>query len=230
MPVIAIIYTSLVALVQEDMKKLIAYSSVAHMGFVTIGLFTFNVQGLEGAMFVMLAHGLIAGALFLCVGVVYDRLHTREIARYGGLAKNMPRFAFIFMLMTMASVGLPGTGGFVGEFLVIVGAFAANTWVALLMTTGVILGAAYALWLYRRVVFGKLEKDDLKALTDLTPREIMIFAPIAVAVIWLGVYPSSFLDIMEPSIVYLVDHHNAALALDPAALPSAAGTVDAAKH
>ncbi len=228
--VVAVIYTSLVALVQEDMKKLIAYSSVAHMGFVTIGLFTFNVQGIEGAMFVMLAHGLISGALFLCVGVVYDRLHTREIARYGGLVERMPRYAFVFMLMTMASVGLPGTAGFVGEFLAIVGAFEANTWVALLMTTGVILGAAYALLLYRRVVFGKLEKEDLKAMTDLSPREILIFAPIAVAVIWLGVYPSSFLDIMEPSITYLVEHHNAAIALDAAMQSAGAETLGAAKH
>ncbi len=228
--VVAVVYTSLVALVQEDMKKLIAYSSVAHMGFVTIGLFTFNVQGIEGAMFVMLAHGLISGALFLCVGVVYDRLHTREIARYGGLVERMPRYAFVFMLMTMASVGLPGTAGFVGEFLAIVGAFEANTWVALLMTTGVILGAAYALLLYRRVVFGKLEKEDLKAMTDLSPREILIFAPIAVAVIWLGVYPSAFLDIMEPSIAYLVEHHNAAIALDAAMQTAGAEMPGAAKH
>jgi NADH-quinone oxidoreductase subunit M len=200
------------------------------MGFVTIGLFTFNVQGIEGAMFVMLAHGLISGALFLCVGVVYDRLHTREIARYGGLVERMPRYAFVFMLMTMASVGLPGTAGFVGEFLAIVGAFEANTWVALLMTTGVILGAAYALLLYRRVVFGKLEKEDLKAMTDLSPREILIFAPIAVAVIWLGVYPSAFLDIMEPSIAYLVEHHNAAIALDAAMQTAGAEMPGAAKH
>jgi NADH-quinone oxidoreductase subunit M len=210
--VVAVIYTSLVALMQQDMKKLIAYSSVAHMGFVTIGLFTFNPQGIEGAIFVMLAHGLISGALFLCVGVIYDRLHTREIARYGGLADNMPRYAFVFMLMTMASIGLPGTAGFVGEFLAIVGAFEANTWVAVLMTTGVILGAAYALWLYRRVIFGKLEKEDLKALRDLSPREIAIFAPICAAVIWMGIYPSVFLDIMEPSVMHLLDNHDKAIA------------------
>ena len=210
--VIAVIYTSLVALMQQDMKKLIAYSSVAHMGFVTIGLFTFNQQGIEGAIFVMLAHGLISGALFLCVGVVYDRLHTREIARYGGLVENMPRYAFVFMLMTMASIGLPGTAGFVGEFLAIVGAFEANTWVAVLMTTGVILGAGYALWLYRRVVFGKLEKEDLKALKDLSPREIAIFVPVCIAVIWMGVYPSVFLDIMGPSVVHLLDNHDKAIA------------------
>ena len=209
--VIAVIYTSLVALMQQDMKKLIAYSSVAHMGFVTIGLFTFNLQGIQGAIFVMLAHGLISGALFLCVGVIYDRLHTREIARYGGLVENMPRYALVFMLMTMASIGLPGTAGFVGEFLVIVGAFEANTWVALLMTTGVILGAGYALWLYRRVVFGKLEKEDLKALMDLTPREIAIFAPLVVAVIWMGVYPSAFLDLMEPTVMHLLENHDKAI-------------------
>ncbi|WP_417515231.1 NADH-quinone oxidoreductase subunit M [Minwuia sp.] len=209
--VIAVIYTSLVALMQQDMKKLIAYSSVAHMGFVTIGLFTFNPQGIEGAIFVMLAHGLISGALFLCVGVIYDRLHTREIARYGGLVETMPRYAFVFLLMTMASIGLPGTAGFVGEFLVIVGAFEANTWVAMLMTTGVILGAAYALWLYRRVVFGALEKEDLKKMLDLSPREIAIFAPLVVAVLWMGIYPSVFLDIMEPSVMHLLENHDKAM-------------------
>ncbi|MEC9348033.1 MAG: NADH-quinone oxidoreductase subunit M [Pseudomonadota bacterium] len=215
--VIAVIYTSLVALMQQDMKKLIAYSSVAHMGFVTIGLFTLNVQGIQGAMFVMLAHGLISGALFLCVGVVYDRLHTREIARYGGLVENMPRYAVVFLLFTMASVGLPGTAGFVGEFLAIVGAFEANTWVATLMTTGVILGAAYALWLYRRVVFGKLEKEDLKPLKDLSKREILVFAPLVVTVLWLGIYPSTFLNMMEPAVQNLVEHHEKALAATEAA-------------
>jgi NADH-quinone oxidoreductase subunit M len=225
--VIAVIYTSLVALMQKDMKKLIAYSSVAHMGFVTIGLFTFNPQGIEGAIFVMLAHGLISGALFLCVGVIYDRLHTREIERYGGLVETMPRYAFVFMLMTMASVGLPGTAGFVGEFLAIVGAFEANTWVAVLMTLGVILGAAYALWLYRRVVFGKLEKEDLKGMLDLNAREIAIFAPLVAAVIWMGVYPSVFLDIMEPSVMHLLENHDKAIAAAEAMSEMAANATEA---
>ena len=167
--IVAVIYTSLVALAQTDMKKLIAYSSVAHMGFVTAGIFALNRQGVEGAMFQMLSHGIVSGALFLCVGVVYDRLHSREIARYGGLVNNMPRYAFAFMIFTMASVGLPGTSGFIGEFLVMVGVFKASTWVAFFITTGIILGAAYMLWLYRRVVFGKLEKDDVKAMLDLEP-------------------------------------------------------------
>ena len=159
---IAVIYASLVALMQEDIKKLVAYSSVAHMGFVTIGIFTFNQQGIEGGIFQMLSHGLISGALFLSVGVVYDRLHTREIARYGGLVHRMPRYAAFFLIFTLANVGLPGTTGFVGEFLVLVGVFQVNTWVAFLATTGIILSAGYALWLYRRVIFGVLEKADLE--------------------------------------------------------------------
>jgi NADH-quinone oxidoreductase subunit M len=207
---IAVIYTSLVALAQADMKKLIAYSSVAHMGFVTCGIFTFNQQGLEGAIFQMLSHGIVSGALFLCVGVVYDRLHTREIARYGGLVNNMPRYAFAFMVMTMASVGLPGTGGFVGEFLIMLGTFQANTWVAALITTGIILGAAYMLWLYRRVIFGKLEKEDLKHLLDLSPREVAIFVPLLLIVLWMGIYPSSFTSIMGPSVQRLVQNYQAA--------------------
>ena len=207
---IAVIYTSLVALAQTDMKKLIAYSSVAHMGFVTCGIFTFNQQGLEGAIFQMLSHGIVSGALFLCVGVVYDRLHTREIARYGGLANNMPRYAFAFMVMTMASVGLPGTGGFVGEFLIMLGTFKANSWVAALITTGIILGAAYMLWLYRRIIFGKLEKDDLKGLLDLSPREIAIFVPLLLIVLWMGIYPTSFTSIMAPSVQRLVENYHAA--------------------
>jgi NADH-quinone oxidoreductase subunit M len=207
---IAVIYTSLVALAQADMKKLIAYSSVAHMGFVTCGIFTFNQQGLEGAIFQMLSHGIVSGALFLCVGVVYDRLHTREIARYGGLVNNMPRYAFAFMIMTMASVGLPGTGGFVGEFLIMLGTFQANTWVAALITTGIILGAAYMLWLYRRVIFGKLEKEDLKHLLDLGPREVAIFVPLILIVLWMGIYPSSFTSIMAPSVQKLVQNYQAA--------------------
>ncbi len=180
------------------------------MGFVTCGIFTFNQQGLEGAIFQMLSHGIVSGALFLCVGVVYDRLHTREIARYGGLVNNMPRYAFVFMIMTMASVGLPGTSGFVGEFLVMVGTFKANSWAAALITTGIILGAAYMLWLYRRVIFGKLEKEDLKAMLDLSPREIAIFLPLILIVLWMGIYPSSFLNIMSPSVQKLVQNYEAA--------------------
>ena len=209
--VIAIIYTSLVALVQEDMKKLIAYSSVAHMGFVTIGAFTLNMQGVEGSILQMLSHGIVSGALFLCVGVVYDRLHTREIARYGGLVHRMPHFAFVFMLFTMANVGLPGTSGFVGEMLILVGAFQANTWVAMLATTGVILGAAYALWLYRRVIFGQLTKDDLKGMLDLSPREIAIFTPLVILAIALGIYPVPLLDVMAVSVRHLIEKHHAAL-------------------
>ena len=210
--VIAIVYASLVALVQEDMKKLIAYSSVAHMGFVTMGIFALNTQGIEGAIFQMLSHGIISGALFLCVGVVYDRLHTREIARYGGLANNMPKYALVFMLFTMANVGLPGTGGFVGEMLTLIGAFQANTWVALIATSGVIFAAAYALWLYRKVVFGELTKDDVKAMLDLSPREIAIFAPLVVMTLWMGIYPAPFLDVMAASVKNLLEQHEAALA------------------
>ncbi len=203
--IVAIVYTSLVALAQEDMKKLIAYSSVAHMGYVTLGIFTFTQQGMEGAIFQMLSHGIVSGALFLCVGVVYDRLHTREIARYGGLVHRMPKYAVVFMLFMMASVGLPGTSGFVGEFLVLVGAFRSNTWVALLATSGVVLGCTYMLYLYRRVIFGKLTRDDLKAMLDLDRREIAIFAPLVVLVLWMGIYPSSFLDLMELPVGQLVD-------------------------
>ncbi|MCW0233532.1 MAG: NADH-quinone oxidoreductase subunit M [Ferrovibrio sp.] len=210
--VIAIVYASLVALVQEDMKKLIAYSSVAHMGFVTMGIFALNTQGVEGAIFQMLSHGIVSGALFLCVGVVYDRLHTREIARYGGLASNMPKYAAVFMLFTMANVGLPGTGGFVGELLTLVGAFQANTWVALIATSGVILAAAYALYLYRRIVFGELTKADLKAMVDLSPREIAIFAPLVIMTLWMGIYPAPFFDVMAASVKHLLDQHQTALA------------------
>lgn len=194
---IAVVVTSLIALVQHDMKKLIAYSSVAHMAFVTIGLFAFNRQGIEGAMMVMLSHGLVSGALFLCVGVIYDRLHTREIDRYGGLSNNMPRYALFFMLFTMASVGLPGTSGFVGEFLSLVGAYEASSWVAAVATTGIILGAAYMLYLYRRVAFGEAKGADAAALPDLNMREFIILAPIAAAVLWMGVYPESFMAPMR---------------------------------
>ena len=197
---IAVVYTSLVALVQSDMKKLIAYSSVAHMAFVTIGLMAFNRQGIEGAMLVMLSHGLVSGALFLCVGVIYDRLHTREIARYGGLADSMPKYALFFMIFTMASVGLPGTSGFVGEFLSLTGSYQANSWVAFVMTTGIVLGAAYMLYLYRRVVFGRLDKDDVRAMPDLSMREVALLAPIVGAVFWMGIYPETFLRPMRADV------------------------------
>ncbi len=200
---VAVVYTSLVALVQQDMKKLIAYSSVAHMAIVTVGLFAFNQQGIEGAMMVMLGHGLVSGALFLCVGVIYDRLHTREIARYGGLATNMPRYALLFMLFTMASVGLPGTSNFVGELLALMGVYEASSWVALVCTTGIILGAAYMLYLYRRVVFGPLDKPDVAAMPDLSMREVALLVPIALAVLWMGIYPESFLKPMRADVAAL---------------------------
>ncbi len=199
----AVVLTSLIALVQHDMKKLIAYSSVAHMAIVTIGLFAFNVQGLEGAMIVMLSHGLVSGALFLCVGVIYDRLHTREISRYGGLSINMPKYALFFMLFTMASVGLPGTSGFVGEFLSLAGIYQANTWVTAVCATGIILGAAYMLYLYRRVAFGTQENADAAAMPDLSMREWLMLGPIAAAVLWMGVYPESFLAPMRKDIAAL---------------------------
>jgi NADH-quinone oxidoreductase subunit M len=200
---IAVIYTSLVALVQHDMKKLIAYSSVAHMAIVTTGLFSFNPQGLEGAMVVMLSHGLVSGALFLCVGVIYDRLHTREIDRYGGLSINMPYYALFFMLFTMASIGLPGTSGFVGEFLSLAGIYQVSSWVALVCTTGIILGAAYMLYLYRRVAFGEQKNADAAAMPDLDGREWWLMAPIAAVVLWMGVYPESFLAPMRQDIAAL---------------------------
>ncbi|MDP2329172.1 MAG: NADH-quinone oxidoreductase subunit M [Reyranella sp.] len=210
---VAIIYTSLVALVQEDMKKLIAYSSIAHMGFVTIGAFIMNMQSVQGAIFQMLSHGIVSAALFLCVGVVYDRMHTREIAAYGGLVHRMPRYAFTFMFFTLASVGLPGLSGFVGEFLVLVGTFKANTWVAFLATTGIILGAAYALWLYRKVIFGELTKDSLKGILDMNRREIAVFLPLVLITLWMGIYPSSFLDPMAPAVDKLIGDYQAALKL-----------------
>jgi NADH-quinone oxidoreductase subunit M len=209
--VIAVIYTSLVALAQEDMKKLIAYSSVAHMGIVTLGIFTFTQQGLSGALFTMLSHGVVSGALFLCVGVLYDRVHSRDIARYGGVAKIMPAYALVLMLFTMASVALPGTAGFPGELLVIVGAFRINPWVALGAATGMILGAAYMLYLYRRVAFGRITRDDLRSLLDLSPREYAVFAPLILLTLWMGVYPSSFLGFFEASVANLVARHEAAM-------------------
>ena len=200
---VAVMVTSLIALVQHDMKKLIAYSSVAHMAIVTVGLFAFNVQGLEGAMIVMLSHGLVSGALFLCVGVIYDRLHTREISRYGGLSINMPKYALFFMLFTMASVGLPGTSGFVGEFLSLAGIYRISSWVALICTTGIILGAAYMLYLYRRVAFGEQKNADAAAMPDIGLREWAMLAPIAAAVLWMGVYPESFLAPIRKDIAAL---------------------------
>jgi NADH-quinone oxidoreductase subunit M len=210
--VVAVIYTSLVALAQTDMKKLIAYSSVAHMGVVTIGMFTFNTQGLQGALFQMLSHGIVASALFLVVGVVYDRIHSRDIARYGGLADRMPGYALTFMLFTMASVGLPGTAGFVGEFLVIIGSLQVNFWLALLGGMGMILGAAYMLYLYRRVIFGRLTKEDLRNILDLSPREWVVFAPLIVLTLWMGIYPSSFSGFWDASVASMVQNHQAALA------------------
>jgi NADH-quinone oxidoreductase subunit M len=208
---IAIVYTSLVALAQTDMKKLIAYSSVAHMGYVTAGIFAANQQGIDGAIFQMISHGFISGALFLCVGVIYDRMHTRDIDAYGGLVVRMPAYALIFMLFTMANVGLPGTSGFVGEFLTLVGIFQANTWVAAVATSGVILSAAYALYLYRRVVLGDLIKESLRTITDMTRRERTIFAPLVVMTILLGVYPSLVTDIIGPSVTALVTDYQASL-------------------
>jgi len=203
--IIAVIYTSLVALAQEDMKKLIAYSSVAHMGFVTIGTFTMTVQGIEGAIYVMLSHGIVSAALFLVVGVVYDRIHSREISVYGGLVHRMPAYGLVFMLFMLASVGLPGTGGFVGEFLVLMGAFQVNQWVAALAATGVILGAAYMLYLYRRIIFGKLTKESLMKVADMSPREWAVFAPLIILTVWMGVYPTPFLDFIHVSVQHLID-------------------------
>ena len=207
---VAVVYTSLVALVQTDMKKLIAYSSVAHMAFVTAGLFAFNTQGLEGGVLMMLSHGLVSGALFLCVGVIYDRLHTRDIERYGGLADNMPKYALFFLFFTMASIGLPATSGFVAEFLVLAGSFKAASWLAFMMTTGIILGAAYMLYLYRRVVFGVLVKDDVRAMPDLNVREVAILLPITLAVLWMGIYPASFLKPLRAPVAALLVRLSAA--------------------
>ena len=197
--IIAIIFTSLIALVQEDMKKLIAYSSVAHMGFVTLGIFTFTIQGIEGAIIQMISHGIVSAALFLCVGVVYDRIHTREIERYGGLVNRMPLYSFSFMIFILASLGLPGTSGFVGEFLVLLSIFSVNTYFAVFATTGVVLAATYSLWLYRKIIFGQLIKDDLKDILDLSSREIIIFVPLILLTFLIGIYPIPVLEIIEPS-------------------------------
>ncbi|QKD03296.1 NADH-quinone oxidoreductase subunit M [Mesorhizobium loti] len=209
--VVAIIYTSLVALMQQDMKKLIAYSSVAHMGFVTMGIFAMNQEGVQGAIFQMLSHGLVSGALFLCVGVIYDRMHTREIDAYGGLVNNMPKYATVFLIFTMANVGLPGTSGFIGEFLTMLGVFRVNTWVAFFAATGVILSAAYALWLYRRVIFGALTKDSLKGLLDLSLREKVIIYPLVVLVIFFGVYPAPVFNATAQSVKSLVTNVTASI-------------------
>jgi NADH-quinone oxidoreductase subunit M len=217
--VIAIIYTSLVALVQEDVKKLIAYSSVAHMGFVTMGIFAVTAQGVAGGIFQMISHGIVSAALFLCVGVIYDRMHTREIAAYGGLVNRMPLYAFVFLVFTLANVGLPGTSGFVGEFLTLIGTFRINTWVATLATIGTILSAAYALWLYRKVIFGKLEKPSLFNIKDIGWREITILAPLVILTIVFGVYPKPVLDISAVSVTALIDnYHHALSAVQTAAL------------
>jgi len=209
--VVAIVYTALVALVQEDMKKLIAYSSVAHMGFVTMGLFAVTAQGVAGGIFQMVSHGIVSAALFLCVGIVYDRMHTREIAAYGGLVNRMPLYAFVFMVFTLANVGLPGTSGFVGEFLSLIGTFRVNNWVATLATLGTILSAAYALWLYRKIIFGTLEKPALFDIRDIGWREIAIMAPLVVLTIVLGVYPKPVLDISSASVAQLIDNYQHAL-------------------
>jgi NADH-quinone oxidoreductase subunit M len=209
--IVAIIYTSLVALAQEDVKKLIAYSSVAHMGFVTMGIFSFTVQGVDGAIFQMLSHGLVSAALFLCVGVVYDRMHTREIAAYGGLVNRMPLYAATFMVFTLANVGLPGTSGFIGEFLTLVGAFRANTWVAFLATTGIILSAAYALYLYRCMIFGPLEKPSLRSIADLNYREVLVFTPLVLLVFFFGFYPAPLLDVTAVSVKKLVSGYETAV-------------------
>ncbi len=209
--VVAILYTSLVALMQEDMEKLIAYSSVAHMGFVTMGIFAANEQGVQGAIFQMLSHGLVSSALFLCVGVIYDRLHTREIDAYGGLVNNMPKYAVAFLIFTMANVGLPGTSGFVGEFLTMLGAFRVNTWVAVLAAIGVILSASYALWLYRRIIYGALTKDSLKAMLDLSAREKAILYPLVILIVFFGVYPAPILDATAQSVQNLVTNVTASI-------------------
>ncbi|UIJ73621.1 NADH-quinone oxidoreductase subunit M [Aurantimonas sp. HBX-1] len=209
--VVAIIYTSLVALVQTDIKKLIAYSSVAHMGFVTMGIFAANQQGVEGAIFQMLSHGLVSGALFLCVGVIYDRMHTREIAAYGGLVSRMPNYAVVMLIFTMANVGLPGTSGFVGEFLTLIGVFQVNSWVAIFAATGVILSAAYALWLYRRVIYGVLEKESLRSILDLSRREKLLLYPLVALIIFFGVYPMPVFNVTAVSVENLVSGYTAAL-------------------
>jgi NADH-quinone oxidoreductase subunit M len=214
--IVAIIYTSFVALAQEDMKKLVAYSSVAHMGFVTMGIFTMTRQGIDGAMFQMISHGLVSGALFLCVGIVYDRLHTREISAYGGLVHRMPFYAMVFMVFTLANVGLPGTSGFIGEFLALTGTFKVNTTATILATTGIILSATYALWLYRRVVFGTLARPQLAHMPDMSAREMAALVPLVYLTIHFGVYPTAVLDIFSASVESLLTGlQSAGLAIEP---------------
>ncbi len=227
---VAVVYTSLVALVQSDMKKLIAYSSVAHMAIVTAGLFAFNQQGIEGALIVMLSHGLVSAALFLCVGIIYDRLHTREISRYGGLSNTMPAYALLLLFFTMASIGLPGTSGFVGEFLSLVGVYEASSWVALVCTTGIILGAGYMLWLYRRIAFGSAAGDDTLAMKDLGAREWALLAPIAAVVLWMGVYPESFIAPMRGDVAALVTRLADAKPAGDARLATASARAGAIPH
>jgi NADH-quinone oxidoreductase subunit M len=227
---VAIVYTSLVALVQQDMKKLIAYSSVAHMAFVTIGLFAFNQQGIEGAIIVMLSHGLVSAALFLCVGIVYDRMHTREIDRYGGLANNMPAYALFFLLFTMASIGLPGTSGFVGEFLALIGSYQANSWVAFVATTGIILGAAYMLYLYWCMIYGVARTPEAAAMRDMNAREWALLAPIAAVVLWMGVYPESFMAPMRKDVEVLMARIERAAPAGDAQLEKGAGMPKDATH
>ncbi|WP_435641856.1 NADH-quinone oxidoreductase subunit M [Micavibrio aeruginosavorus] len=222
--IIAIIYTSLVALVQDDMKKLIAYSSVAHMGYVTLGLFTMTAQGIQGGIFQMISHGIVSAALFLCVGVVYDRLHTREISRYGGVVKNMPKYAVVFMIFMLGSVGLPGTSGFVGEFLALLGAYRVDTLVAVLATTGLILGAPYMLILYRRVIFGPQVNEDAAEMLDMNWREIVCLVPLAILTIWLGVFPNMVLNKVQPSVDHLISRYEAALTTTNTATTNTATT------
>jgi NADH-quinone oxidoreductase subunit M len=209
--VVAIVYTSLVALMQEDVKKLIAYSSVAHMGFVTMGIFAVTAQGVAGGIFQMVSHGLVSAALFLCVGVIYDRMHTREIADYGGLVNRMPLYAFAFMVFALANIGLPGTSGFVGEFLTLIGTFRVNNWVATLATLGTILSAAYMLWLYRKVIFGRLEKASLLHIRDIGWREIAILTPLVLLTVGFGIYPRVVLDVSAASVAQLVDNYHHAI-------------------
>jgi NADH-quinone oxidoreductase subunit M len=219
---VAIVYTSLVALAQEDWKKLIAYSSVAHMGFVTIGIFSGTQQGMEGALIQMLSHGVVSAALFLVVGVCYDRQHTRLIAHYGGLVHRMPNYALVFMVFMLASVGLPGTSGFVGEVLVLIGAFQSNTWVALFVASGMVLSVMYMLWLYRRIIFEKMTKEHLAQMLDLSPREKLVFAPLILVVLWMGIYPMSFLNPMSDSVRNLVQGYKLATAAAPGEVRQAA--------
>jgi len=227
---VAVIYASLIALMQKDMKKLIAYSSVAHMGIVTIGIFTFNMQGIQGAIMQMISHGLVSGALFMCVGVIYDRMHTREIAAYGGLVHRMPVYAFVFLLFTLASIGLPGTAGFIGEFLTLVGSYQASTTVTFAAATGMVLGAGYMLWLYRRVVFGELEKDSLKDILDMNRREILAFVPLIVGTMWMGIYPHALFEITAPAIDQLIASYDAAIAAYHAAAPAVSDAPAAVMH